>query len=250
MDTRARLAAVVALGILAGGLVGLAAASPAPYEAPLADGDAIAATHAAELEAAGNFTSRATTRISVNGSLQVNRTTVARLNTDASTALVDRYSDRVGRITVYGDGAGGTYERQAPTRGPVRFGQPLASATMPSQYRRPGIAPLLGDVDYSYRGVTRVDGVRVHEYAATSPGQLDGIIGQDETGSAVTSTVDVRVFITPEGVVRELTLLVEQRGTDRTRTLNSSLRFSAVGQTTVPEPDWLPTARQRVGPPR
>lgn len=241
--------AVVVLSLAAvGAAVAVWPAAPVS-PAPLENGSAIADAHAAELESAGGFTYRDTTRIRVNGTLETNRTTVARFDTDGA-ALVERRSDRVGRMTVYGDGAGSSYERHDPSVGPVRYGQPLQGATQVSRYRNPGIAPLVGDIEYTYQGTTRVDGIRVHEYAATTPEQVEGVVGADATGPAIDTTVDVRVFVSGDGVVRRMRITVEQRDGSRTRTLNSTLAYTAVGGTTVPEPDWVPAARNRTGPSR
>lgn len=246
-----RVLGAIAVVSLAGVVVAIVAwPGPPVYPAPLDDGSAIVDAHAAELESAGSFTYRDTTRIRVNGTLQVNRTTVALFDTETGAALVVRHSDRAGRFTVYDDGAGTSYERHEPPVGPVRYGQPLSGATTVSRYREPGIAPLLGDVEYTYRGTTRLDGVRVHEYAATSSEQLAGVLGPDTADPDVDTTVDVRAFISADGVVRRMTVLIVQRDGARTRALNSTLTYTAVGETTVPEPDWLGTARNRTGPSR
>lgn len=244
------LGAVVIVGLA--GVVAAVVVFPASpvYPAPLENGSAIADAHATELGSAGSFTYHDTTRIRVNGTLETNRSTVARFDTGTGAALVDRYSDRAGRLTVYGDGAGSSYERQVPPDGPVRYGQPLSGAAQASRYRNPGIASLLSDINYTYQGTTRLGGVRVHEYAATTPEQIGGVVGQDKTGSDVNTTVDVRVFISADGVVRRMRILIDQRDGTRTRTLNSTLAYTAVGETSVPEPDWLGTARNRTGPSR
>lgn len=241
----------LAVVVLAVGVAAALAWPPTPvYPAPLEDGQSIVDAHAAELEAAGSFTYRDTTRIRVNGTLEVNQTTLALFDSDSGAVLVERYSDRAGRRLVYGDGAGATYERLEPPDGAVRYGQPLSGAARASRYRTPGITSLLGDVEYTYEGTTRLDGVRVHEYAATSPDQVEGAIARDATGPAVETTVDVRVFISADGVVRRMTVRMVQRDGARTRALNSTLAYTAIGETTVPEPDWLGTARNRTGPPR
>lgn len=244
------LGAIVVVGLA--GVVAAVVAWPASpvYPAPLEDGSAVVDAHAAELESAGSFTYRDTTRIRVNGTLETNRTTVALFDTETGAALVERHSDRAGRLTVYGDGAGTSYQRHAPPAGVVRYGQPLSGAAQVSRYRTPGIAPLLGDVEYTYQGTTRLDGVRVHEYAATTPEQIAGAVGLDATGPDVDTTVDVRVFISTDGVVRRMAILIAQRDGTRTRALNSTLTYTAVGETSVPEPDWLGTARNRTGPSR
>lgn len=244
------LTAVVVVGLVGVVAAVVASPTPPPYPAPLADGDAIVDAHAAELEAAGSFTYRDTTRIRVNGTLTVNRSTVGRFDTDTGAALVRRYDDRVGHRAVYGDGAGSSYERRVSPDGAVRYGQPLSGAAQVSRFRRPGIAPLLGDVNYTYEGVTRIDGVRAHEYAATTPDQVAGVVGRDATGPAVETTVDLRVFVSGDGVVRRMTVRLVQREGARTRTLNSALAYTTVGETTVPEPEWLATARARAGPSR
>jgi hypothetical protein len=241
MVARSRL--VAAFAVVAG------PATPV-YPAPLEDGDAIVDAHAEALEAAGSFHYHDTTRIRINGTLEANRTTVARFDLDTGAALVDQYSDQAGRYTKYGDGAGTSYERHAPPGGAVRYGQPLSGGTQVSRYREPGLRPLIGDVAYTYRGPTRLDGVQVHEYAATSPEQLSGAVGSDATGSSVNTTVDVRVFISSEGVVRRMTIRMAQRDDARTRQLNSTLSFTDVGATGVQEPDWVATARNRTGPTR
>jgi hypothetical protein len=244
------LGAILILGLatLAGGVIAWPA-TPV-YPAPLENGSAMADAHAAELQSAGSFTYRDTTRIRVNGTLESNRTTVARFVTDTGVALIDRQSDRAGRLTAYSDGAGSRYERQQSPVGAVRYGQPLSGATRASRYRSPGIAPLLGDIEYTYRGTTRLDGIRVHEYAATTPAQISEAIGRDRTGPDVNSTVDVRVFISTDGVVRRMRLQIHQREGTRTRRLHSTLTYTAVGETSVPEPAWLDTARNRTAPSR
>lgn len=243
------LGAFVAVGLA--GVVAAVLWPAAPvYPAPLENGSTIAEAHAAELESAGSFTYRDTTRIRVNGTLETNRSTVARFDTDTGTELVERYSDRAGRYAVYGDGAGSSYERHAPPAGAVRYGQPLSGSARVSRYRNPGIAPLLGDVEYTYQGTTRLDGVRAHEYAATTPEQIEGAIGEDTTGPDVDTTVNVRVFVSTEGVVRQMHILIEQRDGARTRTLNSTLAYTDVGETAVPEPGWVEMARNRTGPSR
>ncbi|MEF8979890.1 MAG: hypothetical protein V5A39_13650 [Haloarculaceae archaeon] len=245
-----RTLGVIVLVGLASAVVAVVAWPASPvYPAPLENGSTIADAHAAELESADSFTYRDTTRIRVNGTLETNRSTVARFDTDTGAELVERHSDRAGRYTVYGDGAGSSYERHAPPAGAVRYGQPLSGAARVSQYRNPGIAPLLGDVEYTYQGTTRLDGVRVHEYAATTPEQIGGVVGED-TDPDVDTTVNVRVFISTDGVVRRMRILVDQRDGTRTRTLNSTLAYTAVGETSVPEPGWLETARNRTGPSR
>lgn len=242
---------VVALVALAlGSAVTAAVAWPAPvYPAPLEDGSAIVDTHAERLETAGSFTYRDTTGISVNGTLEVNRTTVARFDTVAGAGLVRRF-DSAGEYAVYGDGQGSSFERRASPDGSVSYGHPLAGAAQVNRYRKPGIAPLLGDVEYTYVGTARVDGVRVHEYAATTPEQVAGAVGLDSTAPAVETTVDLRVFVSDAGIVRRMTILVVQRDGERTRTLNSTLAYTDVGETDVTEPGWVETARERTGPAR
>lgn len=247
MPTAPRVVAPVALALASA--VTAAVAWPTPvYPAPLGDGDAIVDTHAERLETAGSFTYRDTTRISVNGTLEVNRTTVGRFDTAAGVGLVERH-DRAGHLAVYGDGAGSSFERRESPDGTVSYGRPLAGAAQVSRYRKPGIAPLLGEVEYTYEGMARVDEVRVHEYAATTPEQVAGALEVD-TPPAVETTVDVRVFLSRDGVVRRMTILVVQRDGDRTRTLHSTLSYTAVGETTFPEPEWVDTARERTGPSR
>lgn len=245
-----RLGALAVVVLAAGVAAALAWPATPVYPAPLDDGRAIVDAHAAELEAAGSFTYRDTTRIWVNGTLEVNRTTTALFDSDSGAVLVERHSDRAGRRLVYGDGAGASYERLEPPVGAVRYGQPLSGAARASRFRSPGITPLLGDVEYTYEGTARLDGAHVHEYAATSTDQVEGAIAGDETGPAVETTVDVRVFISEDGVVRRMTVRVLQRDGARTRALNSTLAYATIGETSVPEPGWLETARNRTGPPR
>jgi len=251
MVSWSRTLAAVAVVSLAG-VVAVVVAWPASpvYPAPLENGSTIADAHAAELESAGSFTYRDTTRIRVNGTLEADRSTVARFDTDTGAAVIERHSDRAGRLTVYDDGAGSSYERQVPPDGPVRYGQPLSGAAQVSRYRNPGIGPLIDDINYTYQGTTRLDGVRVHEYAATTSEQISGVVGPDSTGPDVDTAVNVSVFISTDGVVRKMRVLIDQRDGARTRTLNSTLAYTAVGETSVQEPDWLDTARNRTSPSR
>lgn len=243
------LGAIVVVGLA--GVVAAALWPAAPvYPAPLENGSTVADAHAAELESAGSFTYRDTTRIRVNGTLETNRSTVARFDTDTGAGLVERYSDRAGRYAVYGDGAGSSYERHTPPAGAVRYGQPLSGSARVSRYRNPGIASLLGNIEYTYRGASRLDGDRVHEYAATSPEQIEGVVGGDTTGPDVDTSVAVRVFISNDGVVRQMRIQLDQRDGPRTRTLNATLAYTDVGETSVPEPGWVETARNRTGPSR
>jgi hypothetical protein len=72
----------------------------------------------------------------------------------------------------------------------------------------------------------------------------------DATDPSVNTTVDVRVNISSEGVVRRMTIRMVQRDDARTRQLNSTLSFTDIGATSVQEPDWVATARNRTGPTR
>ena len=237
--------------VLLASTAGAAVTTPGPvYEPPLANGSSIAAAHAGALDAAGGFTYADRTTIAVNGTVRTNLRTTARFDATSSARLVERRSLGAADQTIYADGEGSAYERITSPEGAVSYGQPLGMASQESRYRRPGIDSLLGDVDYTYVGTATVDGVTVAEYAATDATQLVDLIGPAAAAPDVETTVDVRVYISPDGVVRLLTIHLFQRDGGRTRSLNSSLSYGAVGSTTVDPPAWIETARARTGPPR
>jgi hypothetical protein len=250
---RRRTLAVGGLAFLLGSLltIGGVVTQPTPlYEPPLENGSDIVDRHAEALDAAGSFTYEARTRITINGTVDTNRTTVARFDSESGASAIERTSRRVGRLVAYGDGAGTSYQRLELPSGRVSYGQPLGVLTRSSRFTRAGLEPLLRDVAYSYEGLAQVDGTPVHEYAATNVSDLDDLVETGGSGTAVTRTVDLRVAIGNDRIVRQVTVLVVQRDGERTRRLDSSLTYRAVGETTVAEPDWLPEARNRTGPPR
>ena len=242
------LAGALSLAVLA--VAGAALTQPTPpYEPPLDDGERIVDAHAARLANASGFTYESRTRLTVNGSVRTNRTETALFDQVSGASLVDHRSPRFGRTRIYDDGAGSSVQRLDAPDGGVRYGRPLDLSSM-QRFRRAGLAPLLTDVDYDYVGPTRLDGVRVHEYAATELDQAsDFFDGVRENSSAIRS-VDLRVYVSNERVIRRLEISLVRRGDDGSRTLDSAIAYRDVGETTVTAPDWVDEARNRTAPAR
>lgn len=244
-----RTVALLALTVMIGlsgcsGLFG-GQGTPTPsqpvHDAPL-DGQRVLEMHDSALTAAGSFRYQRneTARLHTERSLMTshNQTVQANLTADTLRSRAD-VSLQPERDT-YATG-GTVYQRQATAAG-VEYVRSEVNATT---YTRAAIDGYFAGLEFSKAGTSTVDGVTVDRYTVTKPSQIEpsahntALVSADNITS-ISATVD----IDRQGVIRAFDYRVTGRNAVGDRVTHSlSVRYTDVGSTTVPEPDWLPDAR-------
>jgi hypothetical protein len=146
----------------------------------------------------------------------------------------------------YADGNGTVYQRQRNATN-TAYATYDDQAANTSTYVDPPLSGYFGGLDFTAAGTTTVDGTTVDVYRVTS---IDQLTPANHSVSGFTpsnyESLNVSVGIDRSGTLRwfEYHAVSANAQGDRLR-FDLSIRYSGVGSTTVPEPDWLDEARQR-----
>lgn len=212
------------------------------------DTDAILSAHTDALDSAGSYTTNAT--IAINGSGPV-------AGTQSVDYLVDTENDQAmlrqtfqGATVVQYTAGDTTYLRQSQggnatyrvASEPYGDGfQALTPVNTSQAANLAGLGSVLGNVTYEQTGSGTVDGVAVTQYEASGS---DAINLGNNPGN-VTGFESTLAVADDSGVVQSLTLSISIEQQGQTQEQDIEVTTSAVGSTTVPEPDWLDEAREQ-----
>lgn len=213
------------------------------YETPL-DAEAVADAHAAALRDAGSYTVESNaTRTDSSRNQTTETSTLIRGDLDSG-AIYTRTAARQQTVEGFGFANGTAYQRFA-TGDRVQYMNATGRLGNATQYARGTVAQFAGLFNFSYAGTSTVDGTTVHVYEASGPGALNtsapawSMLNESDVESAQ-ATLHVREdgVITRAGYDITVTLQGSQQRVDVTQ------RFTAIGETTVEPPVWIPDARQ------
>ena len=206
-----------------------------PYPETLPDGGAVLEGHIAALEAAERFT------VVSNVTVRAEETTLVQRRTTAVDLATGRYNRTTraaggGRTDLYGRFGDSTVVRDVLVAGKERFFE-HGGLDRRAVLADGVTADAFGDFEYAYEGTVAVDGERLHRYRADGPEQLRGTAVLGDLPAENVSAFARDVYVTAAGrLVRVETRMNYSHGGERS--LRSTVRFEAVGATTVREPDW------------
>lgn len=214
-----------------------------PYATPL-NGTAVLDRHASRLRAGRNFTYLESTSLATgeDGRDGVRRNRTVRVNL-TSGAVLARSSGPEARRTVYRSPNGSVYvrvQRNDTTRYPdPRYYEQTVNRS--GLIRPPGLGSLEG-VNTSYAGSETVDRQTVHVYEAAGTRSVEpAAFGVRESATVTEFTLGVAV--TDQGHLKRHRTEIEATRAGRSVSLSVSRAVARVGNTTVPRPGWLATAR-------
>lgn len=268
--------AIVLLVTLSGcSAAGAPFVSPQPYTDSGADldGEALRASHTNTLYEAGSFgtTTNLTLRTD-DGTVTVDRTAAvdvdenravrrSRLYGDAPDAegvTVASYTDgntTARRIVVASDDT--DVRRYDAARAPYDDGL-LAVSPVDETRQANGdlVETAVEEVDWVQRGVERHDGGWVTRYEATGSGNVSdlgaiaaaAVIDAERARTGLSpddvdaTSVEATLLVSPDGVVRQLSLVVETADGGETTTLSLTVSTDGVGSTDVQQPAWYDEA--------
>jgi len=211
------------------------------YETPL-DAEAVADAHVDALSEAGSYTieSDATTeRAAQNQTTE----TSGEVNGDMSSgAVFSRTETSRQTVELYANGEGTAYQRFAVGE-QTQYQDVSGQAGNASSYARTTVTSFVGLFDFSYEGTEDVNGETVHVYGAEGADSLN--TSSPAFGQLNESNIDeaaATLHVREDGVVTtagyDVTVTVE----GQTQSVNTTQRFTAIGDTEVTEPDWLSEA--------
>ncbi|SEW29134.1 DUF7537 family lipoprotein [Halobacterium jilantaiense] len=248
---RRKLAALLVVGLVA--VAGCAGGSgPAAdgntttgdpiYETSL-DADTVTEAHIDALGDAGSYTIESEGTQTMAGQNQTVETS-GEINGDmASDAVFSRTEGVQQTVELYAAGDGTAF-RTFIAGDRTRYQNVSGQAGNATQYARTTVQSFVGLFDFSYEGTEDVDGETVHVYGAEGGAAVNTssrAFGQlnESNIDAATATLRVR----DDGVVTTAgyNLTVSFQG--QTQSVNTTQRFTAIGDTDVAEPDWLSDAQ-------
>jgi hypothetical protein len=211
------------------------------YETPL-DAEAVADAHVDALSDAGSYTIESdATQTIASQNQTVDTSGVVRGDT-ASGAVFSRTEGRQQTVELYTDGEGTAYQRFA-VGNQTQYQDVSGQAGNATSYARTTVSSFVGLFDFSYEGTEDVDGETVHVYEAEGAGSLN--TSSPAFGQLNESNIDeasATLHIRDDGVVTTAGYDVTVTVQDRTQSVNTTQRFTAIGETDVAEPDWLSEA--------
>jgi len=211
------------------------------YETPL-DADAVADAHVDALAEAGSYTIESNATQESAGQNQ-NIETSGEVRGDLSSGTVfSRTETSQGTVELYADGDGTAYQRFVADD-QTQYQEVSGQAGNASEYARTTVSSFVGLFEFTYAGTESVDGDTVHVYE--SEGAANVNTSSPAFRQLNESNVDeasATLHVREDGVVAmagyDITVTVQ----DRTQFVNTTQRFTAVGETAVAEPDWLSEA--------
>lgn len=212
------------------------------YETPL-DADAVADAHVDALRDAGSYTIESDATQTMAGQNRTVETSGEVRGDLASGAVVSRTETSQRTIELYTDGDGTAYQRFV-VGNQTQYRNVSGQAGNASEYARTTVSSFVGLFDFSYAGTEDVDGQTVHVYEAEGAAELN--TSSPAFGQLNESNVDeasATLHVREDGVVTKAGYDVTVTVQDRTQSVNTTQRFTAVGETDVAEPDWLSEAQ-------
>jgi len=212
------------------------------YETPL-DADTVADAHVDALSDAGSYTIESEGTQTMAGQDKTAETS-GEINGDmASDAVLSRTESRQRTIELYAAGDGSAY-RKFVAGDQTRYQNVSGQAGNATQYARTTVGSFVGLFDFSYEGTEDVDGETVHVYGAEGAAAVNTssrAFGQlnESNVDAASATLRVR----DDGVVTTAGYNLTVTFQGQTQSVNTTQRFTAVGETDVVEPDWLSEAQ-------
>ena len=248
---RRQLAALLVVALVA--VAGCAGGSPTAngsdassgdpiYETPL-DGDAVADAHVDALTDAGSYTIESDATQTMAGQNQTVETSGEVRGDIESGAVFSRTETSQRTIELYADGEGTAFQ-QFVVGNQTQYQDVSGQAGNATQYARTTVTSFVGLFDFSYEGTEDVDGETVHVYESAGADGLN--TSSPAFGQLNESNVDeasATLHVRDDGVVTMAGYDVTVTVQDQTQSVNTTQRFTAVGETDVAEPDWLSEAQ-------
>ena len=232
--------AVVALTVLAG--CNAAPMDSEPVYGPSTTVPDVLDGHQQAIESSDSFRYNISTTISArNGSdQQSSQNVTARVNTATGALYVRQRLGERAVVEGYTDG-NGTAVRRVSSQGQSRVEAVDADNVNVTGYVRPNLGGQFDGLNYTHRGTVERDGHLLHNYTVTSD---DLGLAQSQTvgplSSSDVTTVESRLLVTDDGVVRSLTTrLTGQVNQNSTYVYSIDIGYDGVGSTTVTEPEWV-----------
>lgn len=212
------------------------------YEPPL-DAVAISDGHVDALTDAGSYTIESNATQESPARNQTTETSGVVRGDMASGAVFSKTETSQRTVELYASGDGTSYQRFA-AGDQTQYRNASGQAGNATQYARNTVSSFVNLFDFTYAGTEDVDGVTVHVY------EVEGAASVNTSSPAFAqlnqSNIDeasATMHVDEDGVVRlagyEVTVTVQ----DRTQSIETTQRFTALGSTEVAEPDWLSDAQ-------
>lgn len=256
--TRKRLLAVALVGLLVasagcaqipgmggdGGDDGSSDIDPYTESGDELDGETVSTDHVAAIEDAGSYTYDVTFEAADGeSSLSIDAHIEADMESDEAYSVQE--SNFFGNQTTYKYTSGNvTYERSV-SEGDEENAQYKTSddSRVEPVNTTPSFEPTLVDgVEWSQEGTEERDGVGVTRYESTGVANVTALVGAGTDAENVTN-VSATMLVDADGVVRQYDLTYTVEEGDSETTVTYEVSTSAVGSTSVEEPDWLDEAR-------
>jgi len=212
------------------------------YETPL-DAEAVADDHVDALRDAGSYTIESDATQTMAGQNQTVETSGEVRGDIDSGAVFSRTETSQRTIELYADGDGTAYQRFV-VGNQTQYQEVSGQAGNATEYARTTVSSFVGLFDFSYAGTEDVDGETVHVYEAEGADSLN--TSSPAFGQLNESNVDeasATLHVREDGVVTMAGYDVTVTVQDRTQSVNTTQRFTAIGETDVAEPDWLSEAQ-------
>ncbi|MDH5019695.1 DUF7537 family lipoprotein [Halobacterium rubrum] len=218
-----------------------------PYTTPLENSDLLA-DHEAALRAAGTFTVVRNTTVTDSGADGgFESLTTARVSLADGRVYETQRPPPVAQYYRYGDGTTFTRYRTGDSYQYSRSAND-SDVRSAAEWGREPVAQFLPLASLEHRGATeRADGL-VHVYRTTDPADVDvDALTGEASAEATLSAVNVTIRVHESGAVTALRLSYTVENGDRERTVETSVTYTAVGETDGSPPAWVDEARDRFG---
>lgn len=212
------------------------------YETPL-DAEAVADAHMDALRGAGSYTIESDASQTVAGQNRTVETSGEVRGDLSSDAVFSRTESSQRTFELYADGDGTAYQRFV-VGNQTQYRNVSGQAGNATQYARTTVSSFVGRFDFTYQGTEDVGGETVHVYEAAEASSLNtsspAFAQLNESNiDAASATLHVR----DDGVVTMAGYNVTVTFQGRTQSIETTQRFTAIGETDVAPPDWLSEAK-------
>jgi len=218
----------------------------AVHDLPLS-GEDVLSTHASALNETGSFVYHQNTsaRLADGEGRFVNfKNVTAPTNVSADRIFSQEQVALQPSRETYSDGEGTVYQRQenATTTAYAQFDEEAANTSI---YVRPPLDGYFGGLNFTKADTTTIDGATADVYTVTDTSQLTP--EEHEIGGFNSSnyeSINVTIAIDRDGIIRVFEYHTVSSNDQRSDLrFDLSIRYTGIGTTDVPEPDWLPEAR-------
>lgn len=212
------------------------------YETPL-DGDAVADAHAAALSDAGSYTIESNATQSSSARNQTTETSTLIRGDLESGAVYTRTAARQQTVEGFGFANGTAYQRYA-TGDRVQYVNATGRMGNATGYARSTVAQFAGLFEFSYAGTETVDSTTVHVYEAAGSDALNtSAPAWSALNESDVQSVEATMHVREDGVVTRAgyDITVTMQGSQQR--VDATQRFTAIGDTSVEPPAWIPDAR-------